>query len=299
VKLIWTREDDTMQGPFRPGMLSVLEGGLNEKNEVVAHHHKIVGSSIQHQVFKNPLTNAPDDWAHETANLDDSPYDFANRKITFHLAETDIPIVWWRSVYSSTTAFGQECFTDELAHAANIDPLAFRLETMAHAPRFAKVLQTLAKQSDYHKKLPDNQAIGIAVARSFGTIVAHAITISKQGKGIKIEKIVSVIDCGMTVNPDNVKAQTEGNIVMGITAAIKNGITFKNGVAEQSNFDKYNVMRINEMPKVEVYIIENQEEPGGCGEPGLPPIAPALCNAIFNLTGKRIRTLPFDLENIT
>jgi isoquinoline 1-oxidoreductase subunit beta len=298
VKLIWTREDDTLQGPFRPGMLSVLEGGLNDKNEVVAHHHKIVGSSIQHQVFKNPLTNSPDDWAHETANLDDSPYDFANRKITFHLAETDIPIVWWRSVYSSTTAFGQECFTDELAHAAKIDPLSFRLETIAHAPRFAKVLQTLAKKSNYHQKLPDNQAIGIAVARSFGTIVAHAVTVSKKGKGVKIEKVVSVIDCGMTVNPDNIKAQTEGNIVMGITAAIKSGITFKNGMAEQSNFDKYKVMRIDEMPQVEVHIIENQEEPGGCGEPGLPPIAPALCNAIFNLTGKRIRTLPFDLENI-
>lgn len=298
IKLIWTREDDTMQGPFRPGMLSVLEGGLNDKNEVIAHHHKIVGSSIQHQVFKNPLTNSPDDWAHETANLDDSPYDFANRKITFHLAETDIPIVWWRSVYSSTTAFGQECFTDELAHAAQADPLAFRLETMAHAPRFAKVLQTLAKKSNYHQKLPDNQAIGIAVARSFGTIVAHAVTVSKQGKGVKIEKVVSVIDCGMTVNPDNIKAQTEGNIVMGITAAVKDGITFKNGVAEQSNFHQYKVLRIDEMPKVEVHIIENQEEPGGCGEPGLPPIAPALCNAIFNLTGKRIRTLPFELNDL-
>jgi isoquinoline 1-oxidoreductase subunit beta len=298
VKVIWTREDDTMQGPFRPGMLSVMEGGLNDKNEVVAHHHKIVGSSIQHQVFKNPLTNSPDDWAHETANFEDSPYDFANRKITFHLAETDIPIVWWRSVYSSTTAFGQESFTDELAHAAQLDPLAFRLETLANAPRFTKVLQTLAKKSNYHQKLPENQAIGIAIARSFGTIVAHSVTVSKKGKGVKIEKVVSVLDCGMTVNPDNIKAQTEGNITMGITAAIKNGITFKNGVAEQSNFHQYNIMRIDEMPKIEVYLVENQEAPGGCGEPGLPPIAPALCNAIFNLTGKRIRTLPFDLDNI-
>ena len=298
VKVIWTREDDTMQGPFRPGMLSVLEGGLNDKNEVIAHHHKIVGSSIMHQVFKAPLKGVPDDWAPETANIEDSPYDFANRKLTFHLAETDIPIVWWRSVYSSTTAFGQESFTDELAHAAQADPLAFRLETLANAPRFTKVLQTLAKKSNYHQKLPENQAIGIAIARSFGTIVAHAVTVSKKGKGVKIEKVVSVLDCGMTVNPDNIRAQTEGNIVMGITAAIKNGITFKDGVAEQSNFHQYNVMRIDEMPKIEVHIIDNQEAPGGCGEPGLPPIAPALCNAIFNLTGKRIRTLPFELDNI-
>ena len=124
------------------------------------------------------------------------------------------------------------------------------------------------------------------------------VTVSKQGKGVKIEKVVSVIDCGMTVNPNNVIAQTEGNIVMGLTAAIKNGITFKDGKAEQTNFHQYNVMRINEMPKTEVHIIQNQEAPSGVGEPGLPPIAPALCNAIFNLTGKRVRTLPFEIDNI-
>ncbi|MET3126765.1 isoquinoline 1-oxidoreductase beta subunit [Arcicella rosea] len=298
VKVIWTREDDTTQGPFRPGMLSAMQGGLDEKGNVLAHNHKIVGSSIQHQVFGNPLKNAPDDWAIETANTEDSPYDFASRKASFHLAETEIPILWWRSVYSSTTAFGQECFVDELAHAAKTDPLAFRLDMLADAPRFSRVLQTLAKKTNYHQKLPERQAIGIAVARSFGTIVAHAVTVSKNGKGVKIEKVVSVIDCGMTVNPDNIKAQTEGNIVMGLTAAIKNGITIKDGLTEQSNFHQYNVLRINEMPKTEVYIVDNQEAPGGVGEPGLPPFAPALCNAIYNLTGTRIRTLPFDIDNI-
>lgn len=298
VKVIWTREDDTTQGPFRPGMLSAMQGGLDEKGNVVAHNHKIVGSSIQHQVFGNPLKNAPDDWAIETANTEDSPYDFASRKASFHLAETEIPILWWRSVYSSTTAFGQESFIDELAHAAKTDPLAFRLDMLADASRFSRVLQTLAKKANYHQKLPEGQAIGIAVARSFGTIVAHAVTVSKSGKGVKIEKVVSVIDCGMTVNPDNIKAQTEGNIVMGLTAAIKNGITIKDGLTEQSNFHQYNVLRINEMPKTEVYIVDNQEAPGGVGEPGLPPFAPALCNAIYNLTGKRIRTLPFDIDNI-
>jgi isoquinoline 1-oxidoreductase beta subunit len=136
------------------------------------------------------------------------------------------------------------------------------------------------------------------VARSFGTIAAHAITVSKQGKGVKIEKVVSVIDCGMTVNPDNIKAQTEGNIVMGLTAAIKNGITIKDGITEQTNFHEYNVMRINEMPATEIHIIDSTEEPGGVGEPGLPPIAPALCNAIFNLTGKRLRNLPINLDEI-
>ena len=298
VKVIWTREDDITQGPFRPGMVSVMEGGLDANGAVVAHNHKIVGASIEHQVFKAPLKDAPDSWAAEAATLDDSPYDFGSRTMSFHLAETDIPIVWWRSVYSSTTAFGQESFMDELAHAAKTDPLAFRLDMLAAAPRFSRVLQTLAKKSNYHYKLPENQAIGIAIARSFGSIVAHAVTVSKQGKGIKIEKVVSVIDCGMTVNPNNVIAQTEGNIVMGLTAAIKNGISFKDGMAEQTNFHQYNVLRINEMPKTEVHIIQNQEAPSGVGEPGLPPIAPALCNAIFNLTGKRLRTLPFDISDI-
>jgi len=298
VKVIWTREDDITQGPFRPGMMSVMEGVLYANGAVVAHNHKIVGASIEHQVFKAPLKDAPDSWAAEAATLDDSPYDFGSRTMSFHLAETDIPIVWWRSVYSSTTAFGQESFMDELAHAAKTDPLAFRLDMLAAAPRFSRVLQTLAKKSNYHYKLPENQAIGIAIARSFGSIVAHAVTVSKQGKGIKIEKVVSVIDCGMTVNPNNVIAQTEGNIVMGLTAAIKNGISFKDGMAEQTNFHQYNVLRINEMPKTEVHIIQNQEAPSGVGEPGLPPIAPALCNAIFNLTGKRLRTLPFDISDI-
>lgn len=298
VKVIWTREDDITQGPFRPGMMSVMEGGLDANGAVVAHNHKVVGASIEHQVFKAPLKDAPDSWAAEAATLDDSPYDFGSRTMSFHLAETDIPIVWWRSVYSSTTAFGQESFMDELAHAAKTDPLAFRLDMLAAAPRFSRVLQTLAKKSNYHYKLPENQAIGIAIARSFGSIVAHAVTVSKQGKGIKIEKVVSVIDCGMTVNPNNVIAQTEGNIVMGLTAAIKNGISFKDGMAEQTNFHQYNVLRINEMPKTEVHIIQNQEAPSGVGEPGLPPIAPALCNAIFNLTGKRLRTLPFDISDI-
>lgn len=298
IKVIWTREDDTTQGPFRPGMVSALEGGLDANGAVVAHNHKIVGASIEHQVFKAPLKDAPDSWAAETANLEDSPYDFGSRTMSFHLAETDIPIVWWRSVYSSTTAFGQESFMDELAHASKTDPLAFRLDMLADSPRFSRVLQTLAKKANYHHKLPENQAIGIAVARSFGSIVAHAVTVSKQGKGVKIEKVVSVIDCGMTVNPNNVIAQTEGNIVMGLTAAIKNGITFKDGMAEQTNFHQYNILRINEMPKTEVHIIQNQEAPSGVGEPGLPPIAPALCNAIFNLTGKRVRTLPFEMDNI-
>ena len=140
--------------------------------------------------------------------------------------------------------------------------------------------------------------MGIAIARSFSTIVAHAITVSKKGNGVKIEKVVSVIDCGMTVNPDNVKAQTEGNIVMGITAAVKNGITIVDGVTQQSNFHQYNVLRINEMPMIDIHIIESKELPGGVGEPATALIGPAVANALFAATGKRVRKMPLSAENI-
>jgi isoquinoline 1-oxidoreductase subunit beta len=168
------------------------------------------------------------------------------------------------------------------------------------APRHRKVLELLREKAKYDEKLPKGQARGIAICRSFETIAAHCITVSKQGKGVKIEKVVSVIDCGLHVNPDNVKAQTEGNIVMGLTAAIKDGITFTNGKCDQTNFHQYNILRINEMVKnIEIHIVPpSEEKPGGVGEPGLPPVAPALCNAIFNATGKRITKLPFDINNI-
>jgi isoquinoline 1-oxidoreductase beta subunit len=298
VKLLWTREDDTAQGPFRPGMLSAMRGGLDKEGKVVAFEHKAVGASIQHQVFKAPMAGKADEWVMECIGPEESPYAFASAKYSYVLAETEIPIVWWRSVYCSTSAFGQECFVDELAHAAGKDPMAFRLEMFANAPRFKNVLQLLAEKSDWKTKLPAGKARGVAIVKSFGSICAHAVTIAKQNGKVNIEKVVSVIDCGQHVNPDNVKAQTEGNIAMGLTAAIKDGITFENGQAKQTNFNTYRVMRIHEMPAVDIHIVQNMEEPGGVGEPGLPPIAPALANAVFNLTGKRIRKLPFNLDEV-
>jgi isoquinoline 1-oxidoreductase beta subunit len=164
--------------------------------------------------------------------------------------------------------------------------------------RFKKVLETLAEKANWGEKLPAGHGKGIAIFKSFGSISACCVTVAKQGTSVKIEKVVSVIDCGHYVNPDNVKAQTEGNIVMGITAAVKKGIMFTNGQAEQTNFHQYQVMRMNEMPTVEIHIVQSGAEPGGVGEPGLPPIAPALTNAVFAATGKRIRRLPFDLNTL-
>ncbi|GAB3336746.1 xanthine dehydrogenase family protein molybdopterin-binding subunit [Larkinella ripae] len=304
VKLIWTREDDITQGPYRPGMLSAMRGAVDDQGNVVAFEHKFIGESIQRQVFKASLDGKADDWAKEGIGKEESPYAFPNAMVGNINVKTDIPIVWWRSVYPSSGSFGHESFVDELAHAAGKDPLALRLELLekagedAVAKRFIHVLNLLREKSDWNKPLPAGQDRGLAIARSFASQCAHAVFVEKTGKGVKIRKVVTVLDCGMYVNPDNVRAQTEGNIVYGLTAAIKDGITFTNGQADQSNFHNFRHLRIDEMPEVEIHIVENEEEPGGVGEPGLPPIAPALCNAIFAATGKRIRTLPVDLTQV-
>ncbi len=296
VKLTWTREDDLTQGPFRPGMLNVLRGSVDASGKVAMLEHKIVGSWLGWQLWKAPPSKQT--WWSEGMNQEDSPYAIPNRAQKFVLAETDIPILWWRSVYGSTNVFGQESFIDELAHAAKQDPLDFRLSMLKESPRFLGVLQLLKEKSGYGKVLPAGQAIGIAVARTFGTVAAHAVIISKKGSGVKIEKVVSVIDCGIAINPDQVRAQTEGNVVMALSAALKAPITVEGGEVVETNYHTFTPLRINETPPIEVHIVQNELDPTGVGEPGLPPLAPALTNAIFNLTGKRIRKLPFDLGNI-
>jgi isoquinoline 1-oxidoreductase beta subunit len=296
VKLVWTREDDITQGPFRPAMLNAFKGGLDAKGNVTAFQHTIIGGSIQNQWGGMANGKKVDDWAVEAVDKENSPYEIPNFRLDYLHAEPSVPLLWWRSVYSSTNGFAQESFIDELAHAAKKDPMEFRISLLEKAPRFKKVLELLKEKSNWTEKLPKGKAKGVAIVRSFGTICAHVVTVAQKDKEIILEKVVTVIDCGMTVSPDNVKAQTESNIVYGLTAAVKDGITFVNGKAEQSNYNNYKMIRINETPKMEIHIMENDEKPSGVGEPGLPPLAPALANAIFALTGKRLRTLPFKLE---
>ncbi len=298
VKVIWTREDDIQQGPFRPAMLSAMRGGVDASGNIIAFEHTLLGESISGQVFQSFEEGKPDDWAGEAIKHEESPYAFPNMKVGFTRVKTDIPIVWWRSVYPSNSSFGHECFVDELALAAGRDPLAARMELLKEDARFLNVLKTLEQKSDWNVKLPAGMGKGVAIAKTFGSVCAHAVFVRKQGTGVVIDRVVTVLDCGMYVNPDNVRAQTEGNIVMGISAATKPAITFVNGKAQQSNFHQYQVLRMDEMPKVEIHIVENENDPGGVGEPGLPPMAPALCNAIFSATGVRVRSLPVDLKKI-
>lgn len=298
VKLIWSREDDISQGPYRPAMLSKMQGVLNDKKQATALHHQAVGESILGQVFQALDPAQADPWLAGELSQENHAYEFPVHKMSYSRVKTSIPIVWWRSVYASNFGWGQECFIDEMAHLAGKDPLAFRLELLKNAPRFRGVLELLAEKSRWDEKLPEGKARGLAVFRSFDSISAACVFVSKQDNAVKIDKVISVIDCGMFVNPDNVKAQTEGNIVMGLSAAIKGGITFENETCVQSNFHDYVILRNNEMPEIETYPVINRENPGGVGEPGLPPIAPALGNAIFSLTGKRIRRLPLDLDSI-
>ena len=298
VKLIWTREDDIKQGPFRPAMLSSMQGALDENNALSGLNHKQVGDAILRQAATMDFKTKPDFVNIESVGFKGSPYDIPNRRNSSNLAEAPVPIHWWRAPSACHNVFPQESFIDEMANLAGADPMEFRIKMLKKEPRMLKVLQELGVKTDY-KNVKSGQAIGISMAQLYGTFIAQAVTVSKRGNGIKIEKVVSVVDCGLTINPDNVKAQTQGNIVMGISTAIKNGITFVDGKVQQNNFHDYQMLRMSEANyPIEVHVVESVENPGGVGEAGLPPIAPALTNAIFRLTGKRIKVLPFDMDNL-
>jgi isoquinoline 1-oxidoreductase beta subunit len=298
VKVIWTREDDIQQGPYRPGMISAMQGGLDKDGNILAFEHRLNGASIMASVFKADMRSNPDPWAGEGISVADSPYAFPARRNSFSWVDPQMPVLWWISVYASTNVFAQESFIDELASEGEKDPLALRLHLLRDSPRFIAVLNKLAEISDYATKRKNGKAIGIAIAKSFGSIVAHAFEVEKQGAGVKMKQVYSVIDCGFPLNSDNIKAQVESNLVYGLSATILNQITRTHGKTDQSNFHNYAVLRQGEVPPATVFVMASEEEPGGVGEPGLPPIAPALCNAIFLATGKRIRTLPFDLSSI-
>ncbi|KGO85523.1 xanthine dehydrogenase [Flavobacterium rivuli WB 3.3-2 = DSM 21788] len=293
VQVIWTREDDATLGPFRPGISYRCEGTI-ANGKIEALKFRMAGQNNDH--WRGGKKTEPN---RSTSEGFLKPYyeSIKNLSISDVLFETSIPTSFWRSVYASTNGFAYESFMDEMAHQAGTDPLDFRRAHLQEE-RCQKLIDKMEEVSGW-KKRKKNEGYGVAITECFETTVGQVVKVSKNPNGgVKIDKVWAVMDCGWYVNPDIIHAQVEGSIVMGIGAATTHQITFKDNVVEQHNFYDYPMPRINEIPAIEVHIMENEADAGGVGEPGLPPLAPALTNAIFDLTGKRIRTLPFKLSEV-
>lgn len=295
VKVIWTREDDTEQGPFRPMTFSAMKAGLTTDGKAVAFQHKVISPTIRYsEKYDKTKTDGT-----MTEGISEQKYEFPNMKNLYVNADFHIPVAAWRAVTSTTLAFAHESFIDEMAVKANTDPMEFRLGLLTKDSDTKTLLKKLKEVSNWDKPLASGWGRGVAQYEFFAGLAGYVIEVSKKGNGVNIEKAYAVIDLGTVVNPDMVKAQVEGAAVMALTAAVKGGITFDKGQTVQKNFNTNQLVRINEMPPVEVHILANGgPKIKGVGEPDLPPFAPALCNAIYAATGKRIRTLPFDIHNI-
>ena len=297
VKVVWTREDDIHGGYYRPMWLSRLRASIGKDGKPAAWAHTIVGQSILAGTpfEKMMVKDGIDETSVEGAA--DAPYlaSIAAHRVDLHSPKSPIPVLWWRSVGHSHTGFVVESFIDELSVAAKKDPLEYRRALLPADARERRALDLAAEKFGWGKALPKGHGAGIAVHASFGSYVAHIAEVSVEGKNIKVHRVVCAIDCGPVVNPLTVEAQMQSGIAFGLGAALHSEITFKDGKVEQSNFHNYQVLRLNEMPSVEVHIVPSTDKMGGVGEPGLPPIAPAVANAVFAATGKRLRQLPLRL----
>jgi isoquinoline 1-oxidoreductase beta subunit len=293
VKTIWTREDDMQCGYYRPMFIHKLAAGVDDAGMPVAWQQRLVGQSI---MSGTPFGGGEIDPA-SVEGAADMPYAIPNRHVELHSPENPVTVLWWRSVGHTHTGFVNESFFDEVAHAGGKDPFELRRELLQDHPRHLKVLEVAAEKAGWGTQLPEGRAHGIAVRESFASYAAQVAEVSVDDDGkVNVHKVVCAIDCGIAVNPWNIEAQVESAIVYGLTAALYSEITLEGGKVQQSNFDTYPVLRMEDMPEIEVHIIESSEPPTGVGEPGVPPIAPAVTNAIFALTGKRIRKLPIRME---
>ncbi|MHB9836748.1 xanthine dehydrogenase family protein molybdopterin-binding subunit [Paraburkholderia terrae] len=299
VKLQWTREDDIHGGLYRPMYFHKLDAGLTRDGKLVGWQHRIVGQSIVADTpFAGLIKNGIDGTSVEgAANI---AYAIPNISVELSTMQTGVPVLWWRVVGSSHTAFAVEAFIDEAAHAAGKDPYTFRRDLLEHEPRMRGVLDLAAQKAGWsNAPLPAGKGRGIAVAEAFKTFVAQVaeVSVDKDGK-VKVDRVVCAVDCGTAINPDVIAAQIEGGIGFGLGAALYGAITLKDGRVEQNNFDGYRVLRIDAMPKVEVHIVASTQAPTGIGEPGVAPVGPAVANAIFAATGKRVYAVPFSTERL-
>jgi isoquinoline 1-oxidoreductase beta subunit len=295
VKVVWTREDDVRGGYYRPLWVSRVRAGLDAAGKPIAWAHTLVGQSILAGTpFAGMIQNGIDETSVEGAG--NSPYlaAIADHRVDLHSPSVPIPVLWWRSVGHSHTAFVVESFIDELAHAAGQDPVAFRRGLLPADSRLRRLLDTTAEAFGWGQPLPAGHGAGIAVHESSGSAVAQAAEVSVEDGRIRVHRVVCAVDCGLVVNPDGVEAQMQSGIVFGLSAALHGEITLKDGRVEQSNFHDYRVLRMNEVPRIDIHLVRSGEAPGGIGEVGTTAAAPALRNAILAATGVPLRRLPVD-----
>jgi isoquinoline 1-oxidoreductase beta subunit len=293
VLTVWTREDDVRGMSYRPYVMSRVRGGLDANGDLAAWHQTVVSQGV----LRGGWTEAfiPKGQAFDPSSVEgitDMPWGIPNLFVDSHEGNATVPVLWWRSVGHSHTGFTVNSAIDEAAVTAGKDPLEFRRKLLANKPRHLKVLDTVAELAKWTEGAPQGRGRGIALTDSFGSIVAEIAEVSVEGGHVRVHKVWCAIDCGFAVNPSGVIAQMESAINYGLTAAMYGEITFADGKVEQSNFHDYQILRMNEAPEIEVAIVNSGERMGGAGEPGTPPIAPAVTNAIYAATGKRIRKLP-------
>ena len=293
VKIVWSREEDIQHDVYRPYYYDRLTAGLDEQDRLVAWHHRVTASSILARWAPPAFVNGLDTDAVEGA-AKELPYSIPNILVDYVRDEPPgLTTGWWRGVGPTHNIFVVESFVDELAAAAKKDPVEFRRALLGKSPRVVGVLNLAAEKAGWGNPLPDGIGRGVSVQFAMGSYLSQIaeVEVSKDGE-VRVRRVVCAVDCGQMVNPDTIVAQMEGGIIFGISAALWGEITLKDGRVEQRNFNDYRVLRFNEAPQIEVYLVKNSEAPGGIGEPGTIGIAPAIANAIFAVTGNRIRKLP-------
>ncbi|MBH8614454.1 xanthine dehydrogenase family protein molybdopterin-binding subunit, partial [Pseudomonas mohnii] len=300
VKTVWAREDDIRGGYYRSAFLHQARIGLGADGLPLAWKHVMVGQSImagtslEAAMVKNGIDKT------SVEGVADSPYleRLANHQVELHSPQTGIKVLWLRSVGHSHTAFVMESLIDELATAAGKDPVEYRRTLLKDHPRHLGVLNLAVEKANWKAPLPQGHALGVAVHESFGSYVAQVAEVSQDNLAIRVHRVVCAVDCGIAVNPQSIAAQMESCITFGLGFTLHSKLTLKDGQVVQSNYHDYQVLRLNEMPVVEVHIVPSSDKPGGIGEAGVPPTAPAVANAVFALTGQRLRELPLQLSGV-
>jgi isoquinoline 1-oxidoreductase beta subunit len=295
VKLLWTREDDTTHDVYRPPALDSVVGAFDRKGALVAWKLHLVGPSITARLFPAALRNGIDPFAIEAAA--NYPYDVPNISVDYQRHEIGIDVGYMRSVSHALNCFVAESFMDELAGSARQDPVQFRRTLLAKQPRYLRPLE-LATQQAHYGAAPRGHFHGVAVMEGYGTYMAQVAEVSLEGGRVRVHRIVCALDCGQVVNPDIVSRQVEGSIIFGLTATLWGEINIQRGRVQQTNFDTYRLLRMHEVPRIDAFIIDSTDAPGGIGEPATALVAPAICNAIHAATGKRLRSLPLARHNL-